>query len=143
MNDVKGMYKTEKRSWVNESLQEKGFTLIESLISLLIFSTIFLGLTALQTSVIANNSSNKKITTATALAKDKIEDLKNKGFSHSDLSVAAHTDSNNPVNERGEKGGIFVRNWTVSGGSGTKDVTVYVSWDLGKHQVSFTTKIIQ
>jgi len=143
MNNFKEIYKTEKRNWGNKSLQEKGFTLIEAFLALLIFSITFLGLTALQATVIENNSLNKKFTTATALAKDKIEELKNKEYSHSDLSVAIHTDSNNPVNERGEKGGIFNRKWTVSEGSGTKDITVYVSWNSGKHQVSLATKIIQ
>ena len=121
----------------------KGFTFIESLVAIVIFSIMFLGLNTLLISVIKNNSLNKKITTATTLARDKIEDLKNKGYTSSDLSVGSHSDPNNPINEMGATGGTFTRNWTVAEASSMKNVNVSILWDSGKHQASLTAKIIQ
>jgi len=123
--------------------QNKGFTFVESLVALLIFSIVMIGFNALLTTVIKNNFLNKKITTATALVRNKIEDLKSKGYTSSDLSSGSHSDSNNPINEIGTNGGIFTRNWTVAEASSMKNVTVTVSWDSGKHNVSLTAKVIQ
>jgi prepilin-type N-terminal cleavage/methylation domain-containing protein len=52
-----------------------GFTLIETLISLIIFSVGLMGLSGMTTVIIHGNMLSQKITMATILAHDKIEDL--------------------------------------------------------------------
>ena len=97
----------------------KGFTLIETLIAMAIFSIGILALGSMQLWSVKNNTTGNITTQATLLAKAKIEDLKNTG----DLtSLAGDTDSD----------GIFTREWTVTnplGGDKTRKIQVTVSWN--------------
>jgi len=69
------------RKAVNEKLSEsKGFTLIELMIATLLFSVAMLGIASLATVVIKGNYLSKQISTATALAQQKLEDNINKGY---------------------------------------------------------------
>ena len=60
---------------IENMVNQLGFTLIETLISLMIFSVGLLGLSGLTTVIIYGNILSQKITMATILAHDKIEDL--------------------------------------------------------------------
>lgn len=57
-----------------------GLTLIETLISLIIFSVGMLGLSGLTTIIIHGNSLSQKITMATILAQDKLEAVQNTAY---------------------------------------------------------------
>ncbi len=57
-----------------------GFTLVEVLIALMIFSIGLLGLSAMTISMIRGLSGNKDLTTATVLAQEKMEDIKNTSY---------------------------------------------------------------
>ena len=65
--------------------REKGFTLLEVMISLVILSIGLLGLAALQLVAVKNNSFSSEMTYATMLAQQQAETLKSLPFSDSDL----------------------------------------------------------
>lgn len=55
----------------------QGFTLLEVLIAMFILTVAILALVSVTVTVIKGNVSNKMVTTATTLAKDQLETLKN------------------------------------------------------------------
>ncbi len=109
--------------------REDGFTLNEILASIALISISILGFTLNTIMVIQANYFSKNFTTATYLAQDKIEQLKN---------LAPLTDVDNctdppekDINATGTSGGIFDRCWTIKSsplGVGLREITVIVSW---------------
>ena len=110
----------------------KGFTLVEIMIAVFILVIALLGLISVTVMVIKGNSFSKTMTTATTLAKDKMEQLKNTGYgslagstdyAELDSTVyAAQTDPPCP----------YTRTWTVTNNSpaaGMKTVQVTVQWN--------------
>ncbi|MDP2855433.1 MAG: prepilin-type N-terminal cleavage/methylation domain-containing protein [Smithellaceae bacterium] len=75
--------KTMKRFEYN-----KGFTLIEVLIAIVILTIGLLALVSVTVMVIKGNSLNRGITTATTLANQQLETLKNTSYSGIDSSSA-------------------------------------------------------
>lgn len=124
--------------------REKGFTLLEVLIAMAIFSVGLLGLASLSVHTITGNASSKRISSATVLAESKVEAFRNMAFDDSDLSAGTHNDPNNPVDEDGNSGGMYTRSWIVTDNTpfpGIKKAEVAVSWDSGNHSVSIYTLI--
>ncbi|MFX1553978.1 MAG: prepilin-type N-terminal cleavage/methylation domain-containing protein [Promethearchaeota archaeon] len=109
---------------------QKGFTLMEVMIAVIILSVALLALAGLQIVSIRGNSFGGTMTEAITLARDKIEDLKASDWDNvvagNDTPVVMYTS--------------YARNWTVVQGIGnTREVTVTVSWDNGNHQISMAT----
>ena len=97
----------------------RGFTLVEIMIAVFILVVALLGLISVTVMVIKGNSFSKTMTTATTLAKDKMEQLKNTGYD----SLAGGTDTVES---------IFTRTWTITSDSpatGMKTIEVKVEWD--------------
>ena len=107
---------------------ERGFSLIEVMIALVIFSIGILAVAQLQFWNIRNNTTGNITTMATLLARQKMEELK----SQADVTTLnSDADADNPINADGNAGGIFTRTWTVSnplGGSTSRHLAVTVSW---------------
>ena len=59
---------------------KKGFTLIELLVAMSILSIGFLGAATLVVGIMKGNYHAKKVTTASILAQDKLEDMVNAGY---------------------------------------------------------------
>ena len=98
---------------------QKGFTLIECLVSIMVFFTAVMGLSAVTIMVVKGNSFSTAMTVATALATDKIEGLQN--ISYQDVA------SGGPETLQT----VFTRRWTVTNNSpvpNTKTIAVTVSW---------------
>jgi prepilin-type N-terminal cleavage/methylation domain-containing protein len=112
---------------------QKGFTLLEVMISIVILSVALLALAGLQIISIRGNSFGGTMTEAVTLARDKIEDLKKDDWS----SVAMGNFADTPV----VRGINYARNWAVQMVGQTKEVIVTVSWDNGNHQVSLATAL--
>lgn len=135
--------------------REWGFTLMEVMVSLVILSVGLFGLASQTVSVIKANSLSDKITQATVLAEDKLEELKRLGYTHTQLNDT--TSSNNPpgvstdpqtnpsfftnpdhsdTNPTGETGTVTLtsalkRVWNVANNTpaaGMKTITVIVGW---------------
>jgi type IV pilus assembly protein PilV len=109
----------------------KGFTLIEVLIVLAIFSIGILAVAAMQMTSTKGNASARRITEATALAENQIENLMQVSYDHADLNTA--------TNPHGSTQGPYTINWNVTevdldadGTNDSKTVDVTVNWSYGK-----------
>lgn len=91
----------------------KGFTLVEVIIAIFMLTIAFLALVSVTVMVIKGNSFSKMITTATTLANDQLETLKNTSFS-SIASSSWSTVTNFPNYER---------QWTVTSVTGNSSCT--------------------
>ena len=110
-----------KKEHTNTTLSNKnrGFSLIEVLIAMAIFSIGILAVGGMQLSNTKNNTTGNITTQATMLAREKIEELKN--LDRSDIDTA---DGNDTV-------GIYNRAWMtdpVPGSSTSWKLTVTVQW---------------
>ena len=118
-----------------------GFTLLEVLIALLIFSIGLLGLASLQIVATKSNAFSNAMTVGITLTQDKTEELGNLAYDDGDLSAGSHTDSQNPITALGNIG--FNRTWTVAEDATNqlKTITVTVKWPdpAETHTVAFTT----
>ena len=120
---------------------QSGFTLLEVLIAISILTVGLLGVAQMQIMGIKGNYFSGNTTTVLALAEEKMEDLLGKSYSDAELTNGNHPDTNNPIDETGQAGGIYTRMWTVTDNTpitDTKTVMVNVSWDNASHQVSLS-----
>ena len=104
---------------------ESGFTLLELLIALTIFSVGLLAVCMMAITVIQGNGLSKTLTTAVNLAQNKIDDLKVTSF----VSIVNSTENN--LDENGNLGsGFYNRNVVVQTNRipSYKTVQVRVSW---------------
>jgi len=110
--------KTDRKNGTSFKM-DSGFTLIEVLIAMAIFSIGILAVGSMQLWNIKNNTTGNITTEATMLARQKIEELKTV------QDVTTLTDGNETV-------GIYSRGWTIAtplGGSTSRQITVTVSWN--------------
>ena len=109
----------------------RGFTLIEVIIAGFILVIAIFGVISTTVIVIKTDSLSKTMTTATTLAKDKMEQLKNTGYDSLEGTDTADS--------------IYTRTWTVTAdgspaaGMKTIVVTVQWNWQSAPHNVSLTT----
>lgn len=148
-------------------INEKGFTLIEILIAMVILGIAFMGLANLQISCINGNSHSCCLTKAVVLAQDKMEELKNLNPDHPDLADTNPGNNDNlrqsiefqdsdhreeNVDIKGESGKTvqdlnydsYTRIWNVANNtpfSGRKTVVVIVTWESGRKSVAVTSVI--
>ena len=122
---------------VQSSRLHGGFTLIEVLVAMSIFSIAVLGLAVGSATVMRANQTSYFTTVAANLAQDKLEELKSR--------TAANITSGNdtqPVNNV-----TFTRNWTVTSGSpveGVMLIDVTVTWnDYTNHSLTISSAVKQ
>jgi type IV pilus assembly protein PilV len=109
------------RRTVFKSGNRGGFTLIEVLIAIFLLVVALVGLASVTVMVIRGNSFSKTMTTATTLAKDKMEKLNNTNF---DAIATGGPDTPEPNYSRS----WTVTDTTVSGQVVMKTITVTVTW---------------
>ncbi len=113
--------------------QNKGFTLMEVMIAIVVLSVALLALAGLQIVSIRGNSFGNHMTEAITMAKDMMEEMKNKEWEQ----IQGSTDD--PL---GASGITYHRVCTVvTESSGIKRVTVEVTWNNANHRVALVTKI--
>ncbi|MCK4533917.1 MAG: prepilin-type N-terminal cleavage/methylation domain-containing protein [Syntrophobacterales bacterium] len=114
---------------------DKGFTLIEIMIAMFILVIGLLGVAGVAVTVINGNAFSKEITTATTLAQDKMEELKNTRYSN----ITSGSDTQES---------IYTRTWTSTPDSPaadmkTIDVTVQFQWKGTAHNVTLNTIVAE
>ena len=98
-----------------------GFTLVESLLTLAIMAISLLALAGLQITALRGNALARRMTTAIALAEQRIEQLKNAPYTSIEAEAAIQVTASDL---------LFTRQVTVVNGPlpDTKSVSVLVSW---------------
>jgi type IV pilus assembly protein PilV len=128
----------------NTLQNENGFTLLEVLFALVIFSIGLLAVNAMTTMVIKSNYMSKNLTTAVHLAQNKLDAL-NAG-PYADVDNAGLADELDLDAQEVAGAGIFNRSVTVTTSTAPdyKTVEVIVSWsDPDLRQVAMQTIIAQ
>src|SRR6266478_10203176 len=120
--------------------RDRGFTLLETAIALVILSFALTGLVSLTESVVQSDAQARYYSAGADLAQQKLEDLRAGGY-----TAAASWAADESLNESGATTGttLFTRSWTVTAGAlaNTKNLTATASWTdtLGAHQVQLQT----
>ncbi len=114
--------------------KRNGFSLIEVLVTLLVLAVGLLGLGGMQIFSIKGNSFSQKLTQATVLAQDRLEELRRLPFVDSSLSSGSHDEG--ALSDSG-----FTRSYDVENISLTlKAITVTVQWrEENDHSISLST----
>ncbi len=103
---------------MNRLRRQTGFTLIEVLSAIGLFSIVAVGLSTSTISNMQLTSRSKTIAAANALLQNKIEQIRMiqpvLNTVPPDLTPGPHTDSSNPMTALGTANGTFTRTWTVS-----------------------------
>jgi len=120
-----------------------GYLMLDILMAIAIFSIGFLAVGTLIISTTRNNTTGNIITQATMLAAEQIEKLKDTTDIAS-LVPGTYTDSNKPIDDQGNPGGIYTRSWTIASldaNNTARRIQVRVSWNrLGQNRaVELTT----
>lgn len=120
-----------------------GFTLVEIMIAIAILVLALLGLASLAVMVIKGNAFSKTLTTATTLAKDRMEQLKNTSYD----TLAPGTDyaaMDATVQATRASDTVYTRTWTVNANSPASDMTTIIvtvdwNWEGSGRNVTFQT----
>lgn len=132
----KAYFRNEVIGW------EEGFTMLEVLIGLIILSVGLLGLAAMQITFLRGNSFSIKMTEATSIVRNKIED-----FNYTPFENITSGNEAGPI--VGSTGIHYNRTWVVvdvdNDGDGSIDwkvVDVTTNWnDPSPHRVSLSTVV--
>lgn len=120
---------------------QKGFTLIEILVALIILSICLLGMAGLMTTTTKNNSYGGHLTEASTFAQDKLEQLRATPFGMIPLNA---TVTDKPL---GSTGITYNRSWVavpnIAPPANTLNViTITVSWiDKIPHSISIVSAV--
>jgi len=96
-----------------------GFTLMEVMIAVFLLAVALGGLAAVAATVVRGNAFSQTLTTATTLARDKMEELKS--TSYANMLSGGDTKSADSIN--------YTRAWIVGAEAGNRrTVTVTVTW---------------
>jgi len=110
----------------------RGFSLLDALAGLSFISASLLGLSAASISLTRNSKGADSTSAATALAQQKLEQLRSMPLNATELDPGIYYDPANKLKADGTSGGTFDRSWLVSVKDtpkpGLKTVTVTVAW---------------
>jgi prepilin-type N-terminal cleavage/methylation domain-containing protein len=117
------------------SIESKGFTLIEVLITLIILAVALLALAGMMVATTRNNSSGAHITEAATFAQDKMEELRATRWE-------TILEGTNKDKVKSSTGIDYARDWNVVTNGNRKTITVAVNWsDRVNHSIRLVSVI--
>ena len=122
------------------SLNDKGFSLLEVLVAVVIFAVGILAMAALQLTAIKGNHFSNNLTEATTIAQEKLEEL-----IQTDYSLSNAGEPLAPGNHS-ETQGIYTIDWTVQDNTpiqDTKTILITVRWTERGQQHQTTLRLIK
>ena len=120
----------------------KGFTLIEIMVAIVILSVGLLGMASLTVGIIKGNKFSSNLSTATVLGQDKMEDIRRLGYSGTSATTTTVTENYNTITDYGEY--KRVTETTIdSPAAGMKTILVTTYWDSDAHLVEVKTILAQ
>jgi len=119
--------------------EEKGFSLVEVLIGVILLAIGLLAICGLQVTSVRGNFFSNNLSQATYVAQDRLEFLKNRAFTHVDLT--AGVDKSDGTTTIPGSTIVFNRKYTVIDNTvDRKTITYTVTWDDGVgHSIAFST----
>ncbi len=131
-----------RRFSLRHGLDTRGFTLTEVLIAIVILSVGFIGLSAMTLTTVKSLSFSRKLTTATTLSQEKLEEIKNTPYPLVDAASYPQETFDAATAYQPFTRVVTIRNGPLSN---TKTVTVTTSWraptEDAPHQVELRTII--
>ena len=129
---------------IYKPIGNRGFTLLEVLVVIFLLVIAFLGAISTTGIIINSNSLSKTMTTATTLAKDKMEQSKNAGYNGLTAGIVIdYANIASTVQTTHASDSIYTRTRTVTDNTpaaGMKTIEVKVEWSWqGAHHVTLTT----
>jgi len=115
-----------------------GFTLMEVLVAMLILTVGLLGMAALITGIINSNKLSNRISAATVLAQDKMEEVRQVGYSGMPASDTTTTEDYNSITNYSLYKRVTFTD-VANPATGMKTITVTVYWESDNHSVVFNT----
>ena len=119
---------------------EAAFTLIEVMIGMVILTIVSLGLMSLTVSIIRSHTFSQRLTAATTLAQDQLEQVKRLGYTNATTAVGME-DYGSIVDFPGFKRVTTVESDTPT--TNVRTVTVTVSWSADTQAVASKTIVAQ
>jgi len=116
-------------------LKNKGFSLLEVLIGLVILAVGILAIAALQTTSVRGNFFSHNLMQATYVAQDRLESLKNVPFDSNLIQDGSSGNGTTTIS-----GIAFNWSYTVADNAGIRTINCTVTWNDGvDHRISFST----
>jgi len=115
-----------------------GFTLIEVMIAIFILVAALLGVAGLTAGIINGNSHSDRLTTATVLAQEKMEDIRRLGYAGTAASDTTTTENYNTISSHPLYRRVTFLD-AASPGANMKTATVTVYWDSDGKSVQLKT----
>ena len=125
----------EKTAAVDAVTNQSGMTLIEVMVACVILMVGVLGLGILQIHAMKTNTAARRMTEATNVASDRIEQIMSNTWTHPSLVKGAHAET---------QGGYRV-SWNVANASNgrSKTVQVAVAWTVDGHPHRLTQVVVR
>ena len=110
----------------------RGLSLLEALAATGFLAIALFAFGSNSVSLTRNAKNADSVGAATALAQQKLEQLRSMPLGAAQLASGQYYDASNPLKADGTGGGVYSRSWTVSSNDtpslGLKTVTVTIAW---------------